>query len=127
MEIPDAAIWAAAGTVGVTFVGAVKVSWAFVTRQLETRDAKIKAQESRVKGLEESLVKKTEECAEERIKAREAMTQIYVSRVDEGAELARGILQANNAHMSEFTGAVDHLTAQVSQLIREWGQGEKRS
>lgn len=131
MEIPDGAVWAAAiGTAGVV-AAAVRISWAYVVRQFDAKDARVASLEdalvkteqacgARVSAAQTELVRAERDCAIEKIKFVRELTQVYVTKVDEGAEFSRSLLQANNAHLSEFAGAVDRLAEQ----IRARGHGE---
>jgi hypothetical protein len=106
VEIPDTAVWAAALSVAGTVVAGVKITWTWVTKQFDYKDA-------RVKYLEDQLVTTAQKCADDQARLIQDMTQVYVKKVDEGAEFNRSLLQANMATAAEFTSAVQGLTNEV--------------
>jgi hypothetical protein len=113
VEIPDTAVWAATISVAGTVVAGVKITWTWLSQQFNLKDTIIAGKDSRIKFLEDELVKQARGCADEKATIVQTMSRVYVAKVDQAAELDRSILQANMASMSEFTAVVRELTHEV--------------
>lgn len=120
MDIPDGAVISAAIGAAGAVIGAVRISWSYITRQFEVKDARIASLEDQLVAAKQSgadaMVAKTKECAQELKETVSEMTHVYVQSVNEGAVLSRGMLQSNMAASSELAGEIKILADEVRRL-----------
>lgn len=130
MEIPDGAVISAAIALAGSVIGGVRISWAYITKQFEAKDARIASLEDQLVAAKENgaaaLVAKTKECAAELKQTVREMTDVYVESVGESASMSRSLLQSNMSTSQELAQNIRILADEVRRQ-GNGGRGETTS
>jgi hypothetical protein len=125
MEIPDSAVWAAAGSLVVTVIGGVKVVWAWLAKREEAREAaRAKIDEDRGKEHATALKVKDDQIAA----LSEQVGKILASKreiLDTREATIKDLSKKLSAKSDESAATVERLMQMSMGKIEEWSDKDR--